>query len=1079
MQYRQKRTSVANSTNSDLLGLRSRFDFRHEAIQTSSRYLSGTTRWLIAAAVCVVATFLPAQSVNSEEPAKAFLEKLVEQQLYDLGQAYLDECKANGLLPDDLAENYELEKLYLLQDSIGTIRNPDEQLQVVEQVKNQYQAFLKTQPNHPRNNEARMKLADLYLSQVQLTINKIESDDTVDAAELDVARNAANDARSLFEQSITELAPQIQAMQGGRVQQSDTAGLLKRKELENQYRQAEILKALAAKFLAETYADDAAESKTWLTTAEKELSELIKKTTGASEAGRHTLGLLYRGAIQAKLGKVDEAYDSLIRVADIDAGGMFRMWRAQATADLVRLYANDEQKKYAAILPRAELALQSMQDAERFEREWIDLQFAFVEGNLAWAEALASEPREAKRAKQIEKEARSLLKAMSRRRGPQQPKAKILLASLGFENNESDPLEEIPDIKTLEEAIAAARKRIQSAEDAALTMQINTTGDADPDAIAAAKESSQTKLNDAITIIRQGLSLAAAIEDTVETRDEMRAEISDARYLMAFAMLRAEQYWEAAATGQFLTETALGSDAGLKASEVTLIAYRGIIESLPPEKQMAPIAQLESLVQRMLTAWPDSDKADQWVLTLLATALKTNSWDDAERYLNMLPESSSSPDAYRRELGFIMITEARIAESEARRTNASVDPSTTEKRNRAVTLLEQGISSLSKDQLDQRAVQATNALAAVRLESEQPNDAIALLERPEVGSLPIVRSQPAFLTDPNVALETLRIYLQSLVLAASKNNTPIDVSGASAVITEMQSIADGVENGNRRVAAALVLLGRDLDESLKTANTPAEKSNLTNAMSVLLGQLANVSNDPQTLYWAGSSMMSTAEQVSSNPALKPQVEKLNQAAALAFQRLKELGQSNPAALAAANIQPAAIELKLAISEVGKGDYKSAIEKLTSAILADGKANLTAQIEIAKAYQAWGKQTQKKDPILKAMSGAEPKGRSNQVWGWGKIAQIMAAQMQKKPSFTDYFLQARLHIAECRLDIADIETDPAKKKSLYKKALGDIRSTYSLYTDLVDGNPIRADYESTTRKIQKFLNEKPLGLAGIK
>ena len=100
-------------------------------------------------------------SAIAEEPVERFLVRLREASLHSLAATYLDGVTASGLVPDSLKNDIPLEKLILLNDSLGTVRSPEERAQRSLKIEQGFKEFLEKNANHPRRSEARMQLADL------------------------------------------------------------------------------------------------------------------------------------------------------------------------------------------------------------------------------------------------------------------------------------------------------------------------------------------------------------------------------------------------------------------------------------------------------------------------------------------------------------------------------------------------------------------------------------------------------------------------------------------------------------------------------------------------------------------------------------------------------------------------------------------------------------------------------------------------------------------------------------------------------------------------------------------------------
>ena len=323
----------------------------------------------------------------SEEPVKKFLARLREEGMHDIGLKYLELSVAKNRLPESMKEDLPLERILLLQDSLfasKTVQQRDERISAIEKG---YREFLSQFPNHSRRSEAQTKLGDLLLDRAQTAMADSEKDENKDSAEAyrGKARTSYTEALDLYDLIIEELKPILESMKGDKIKPNDSVGKALRERYQADYRQAQILSAKMMEYIGLTYPVDSTEWKTWLGKSEGALSQIIDKTSASTEAGRRMLSLLYRAGVQSQLGKTDEARDSYTRVAENEGQGIFKTWRVQAIAGIVRLDSSEKTAKYDAAIERGEELLKGVSANERSEPEWIDLQLAIAEARIALA----------------------------------------------------------------------------------------------------------------------------------------------------------------------------------------------------------------------------------------------------------------------------------------------------------------------------------------------------------------------------------------------------------------------------------------------------------------------------------------------------------------------------------------------------------------------------------------------------------------------------------------------------------------------------------------------------------------------
>jgi hypothetical protein len=137
--------------------------------------------------------------------------------------------------------------------------------------------------------------------------------------------------------------------------------------------------------------------------------------------------------------------------------------------------------------------------------------------------------------------------------------------------------------------------------------------------------------------------------------------------------------------------------------------------------------------------------------------------------------------------------------------------------------------------------------------------------------------------------------------------------------------------------------------------------------------------------------------------------------------------------------------------------------------------LSAQLEAARTLEEWG--TASKDPqrLREAMLGTDklPNGTMS-VWGWGLMSQKLARSSGQKPELLEYFFESRMRLAQCRMQIAASETDPAKKTKEWERTLGDLRSTAVGFPGVVQSKYYPA-FDQIAREAQRALNKPQSGM----
>lgn len=1021
-----------------------------------------TTRWTL----CLLAllAILSGKLGKADEPVERFLERLREEQLFDLAEIYLEDLAARDLLSDKYRNDLPLERLLLSMESAKMIRSADQRGKKLDQVEAGLQEFVSKNGKHTRLHEARLKLAELLLSRGTDARERMKGPKATEE-DSSLARTSFENARNLFESIMKDLQPILQEMQGARIAADDADKLALREKLVEQFRQAEMLRAICARFYGETYAADSADFKKWLELADTELADIIKKSPSASGAGRRIFGRLYRGEIQALLGNVDEASHFFREVKDVeDQGGKLRVWRVEAMTQLLKLQANPEQKKHEAVLEEAEEILKKMSNAERNLPHWLELQLAIAEARLNWASLLETQANGQGRAKAQRNEAKGRLQVLAKRPSPAQERAKTLLSSIGVDTAKSEE-SALPEVKGFAEGIAIAQERLNRIDNSAVTLELlNSRVQGAP---AEEKEAIQKEIEglqgDNRRFAREGEELLTQTLNRY-SREDSREELLKARHLMAFALLKQEKYWEAAAASDFVTRTSGGSPLGLSAGRFARVAYDKLIESVEGEEKLSFQNAYERLANFMLATWPQAEETQDAALSLINYSLQRKDWGEVERFMGFLPAEGEKSDKVRREVGVILYARYLLAVDELKKQGLAAGSDQASLLQKAEVILQRGLETLQASQLDQRSVEAGNSLAAIYLKSHRYQEAQQVLEKPEVGPLVVLQVGTLALT-PSVRLEAVRLGLQAMVLSALQRGEGLDSAKIESAIQQMSEIAKETPDGATRMSNSLILLAQDLRQQVEQIKAPGEKLKLAKGMQLMLTRLGTSVAEVGTIEWAASNLLSLSQSLEANAATKSESLDLAKQADQLYDRVAKIESDKPGSLAAAGKKPDDVLIRHAIAARSAGNFETAIANLES-VLKRSPNSLQPHMEIAKAFQQKG--TASKDLVtLKAsLFGQAPS------WGWIKISRVLQPEAAKDPKVFEFFCESRYQLTESQYQVALLDSAD-KRDGHLKNAKSAIRSTVSTTPKFKESSWYGAT-EELLKKIQKDLNQPTNG-----
>lgn len=991
-----------------------------------------------------------ANCVNAEEPYKRFLEKLRQERLFDIALVYLEELESGPGVSSDFKQEILLERGMLLYQAgaLYPAKSPN-RIERLDGAEKTLREFLDSQKDHPRRGEARLKLGELLLTRAE-EARAAAADPTADALE---AIKFYDQAHQLFESTINELAAVLEQIKGNRIDPSNTEMVAYRTQVQQDLRQAQLFSAKAIEERGRSHGGDQTARTRDLEQAMQMYSDLYSKEQ--RNIGIRNYALFYRSGVQTELAKIDDAVDGYQRIVDLEGDGteLLRPLQTEAVTMLLPLFAT--QNKFELAVDRATAWLASLRPEERSIPEALNLQLELAKLRLAWGEALRKQDPEDRLAERLMRDVRNDLRGLLRTPGGHLEPARELLSQLGVETT-AKAEEELPKIKDFEEGLAEAQKRIDEAESDALGIEVLRTTISDEQATAEARSAAEAELESLQTAIAQKREAALAILREalrlLKPEDD-RTQLFEARFRIAFLLLKLDRPWDAMVVGEFLARGNPGTETGLRAASITLASFSVLLSTAGDDKS-GVIEMLSPFAEFLIATWPQSTEAAASAAALAQLSILTKDWDSAERYLGLVPEGNEAIGKQRRDLGISFYVEY-LRETQQ---NAGSEQAA-EFRKRAIKWLEFGLTNVTPDKYDSAIVDSINALVRLQLQDDRVADAAKWLLADNSGLIDVLESKPD-LVAPKAAMESLRTAIQVVTaqLADGSIEQEAAVTALRSHIEQLQVKSQATPEGAELLTGISVALARDMKEKLSATKDVAKRTRLSQALLLVIGEAAK-SESFNTQYWAGTTEISLAEDLAEQQGGREAANKAFAEGAGILQSIldKEAKQAGWIQPPAAKIQ---IRVALAKALRGTGDFQSAVLKLGE-ILDDNNALLDVQIAAAETLQAWGRV--KPEFYRAAIMGGRKKNGQNVIWGWGRIAQMTTNQ----PNFTEQFYNARYQLALSRFRYAQSLTDNEQKMAETRKAEKDITSTATLYPEL-GGETQRQAFNTLLKEIKQAL-----------
>ncbi len=1047
--------------------------------------VSSTTPLLrvVLVVACLALPALVVAPLAAEEPYQRFLEKLRDQQLFDLALTYLDHQQDKPNLPAEFKADLQLERGLLLYQAAAKLPNNNSQRpQKLDEAEVALQQFLNAEKLHPRRGEARMKLGELLLARAEEARLRAGGGTKAEPPpeDIDDAIKFYSDAHELFESTITELSGQLEEMKGARIDAADSAAIAYRQKIQSDIRQSQLLSAKSIEERGRSRAEGNPERATDLETALKMFSDLYMKEQKLVAVRNYAL--FYRSMIQATLGMTDEAVDGFQRIADQEGFDMLRPLQTDATTELAKLLGT--QQKFQPAIDRAEKWLSTARPDELVTQSILNLQLEVAKLKIEWSKSLEAKDPQDRVAGRLKRDTRTALRRMLRTPGTHIDQTRQLLGQLGVETNDQ-PSQELPQVTTFAEANAAARERLERSETDSIGLESLKLTLADPATTAEHKQELSEQLSQAEQAIdrdqQQAIELLHSALRLYQSGDS-REELFDARFRLSFLLLKQQRPWEAMSVAQFLSRSSPGTDQGLRAATVALGSFSDLLRTADPGAKVELTDQLQPFAEYLVATWPESSEASAAAAALVQLALMEKNFEQAEQFLRLVPTDNPESAKLRRDAGLMFYAQYLQEKTAA----GEAAESTVRLRKQALQLLQSAVAagagipaaSTSGDQAagdqaagdnatgtgatDAGAVEAVTVLARLLLADGQLDAAakvmfdgtsspLALLEKESHG-LP-ARSVMEFY---RTAIQ-LKIALQAVGQLAPEEAT----AQIREYIQQLQAAATDAES-SKTLTGIFVGLARDLREQLEATTDEAKRRWMSETLLIFAIEAAKADSF-NTQYWSADTIVSIAQELEKSPTSKSQATAAYGEAARILEAILAKEKSQPGWISPAPFATQ-IRLRLAQTSRGLGDYKQAIEQLATVLEENGKL-LDVQIEAARTYQAWGDASNSGFHKVAIEGGRpDPKTRQKLIWGWGKIQQVTANQ----PNFSEQFFEARYQLAYSRWQYAKGLQDPARRAEEIQRAARDIESTAKLFPEL--GGPLmKKKFASLLKDIQNSGN----------
>lgn len=977
------------------------------------------------------------------EPSKEFLGGLRERGLHDYAVLYLEQMRKSPLASAEFRQTIDLEVAVTLADSARLAPDAAAREDALQQALAAFDKCMQAGGDDfpfrgaalRSKGKTLLSLAASQVAQSERPTNKAHKPELLEAARKQYAEagKSLSDAIAFYRRRKDELARST-AADKKELEEERKAGVL----------ESLLLEATADLELGRTYEPGSADGKKLLTRAAERFGYLSEqyRTFLAGQLATVRQAECYEllGDAEQALGAVEPLLEST------DGSPEAQQVSADATQLFLKIATSDQQKKYAEAIERGQAFLSRAADEKSEPALAVEYYTA-----VAFQKLASSAKKEDAVSRRNLSEARKRARHVARFNGPFQQRAQALVSALGRGETAADSGEPA--------TFAAARAKADEARDAwQVALQASRLAGTSGDASVVQAQAAEAEDQRALAFENYQLALRLADAQTPLN------ELTQARYTLAYLFWDLGHTEEAAVLGEFVARQDPKHPLAPKGAQIGLAAYQKLAQAAPPAERGFAQRRVQSLAEYLVATWPDRAEADTALLSMLQAAIARGDVAAAVAQLEKIP--ADNPRRALAELRAGQILWLAYRRAQAAGDEAAQDPEPL--RLSAQQVLESGYERMkSRSAFDPAAAGGALALVQLYLDAGHPDKALPIVEDPKLGLLALVSSKKLPPGSPLV-MEVYKGALQAYV-----SSKPPKLEEAEKAMNALDALAAKNPEAAAQLTRVYVSLGRELHgqiESLAKRGDQEQADTVTRSLEAFLERVGarQEGQNYQTQSWLAETFYNLAGGASAQGRATGEAAKQLAKAGDLYQKLLDESERDPATLPKPELADA-LRLRLAQCRRRVGNYQAASDVMVDLLRAKPTL-VVAQVEAARILQDRG-QAEDVDYLRKAIAGDLPTqgGRANLIWGWGRLAQLVA----KQASLAETFHDARLNLATCRYRLAQRAASD-QRPALLKQAKTDIVIMTRLYPEL--GGPVwRARYDNLLKLIQKDLGEPATGL----
>lgn len=1030
-------------------------------------------RWLLAGSIVAGCLFTATRPAGAEEEARKFLEALRDPQggfrYYDTALEYLEMIRNSPLVDQEFKDQIDYEAGITLITSSRAAGDASLRQRQLDEAEQRFKRFLADRPQHPLASGANTQLANLLVERGRIKADQADRPSTSAAEKArlsEEARKLYGEAQQVLGHLETQLLEELRKFPKV-IDQRETKKLEEQNRVRRDLLQARLALAQVVEKVAKTYEPGSQGNTDNLKAAATKYHELYAKYESFL-AGLYAR--MWEGRCYKELNQADKAFRAFEELLSQPSEPQaFRLLKNKALILLLETSLLPDVKQYKKALDESQKWEKAARGSEESSTEGLAIKYLAGEASLGYAKTL-TDKKDAATRRAVLASAQKLFEFVASFPGDYQKEARDAarrpeLVGKDFVAPEPASFTEARDRAT-DELYRAQQK------------------DLSPQEVAEA-------LRDAIKYYRTAIEM----KTPEVTPDEMNV----IRYYLAWLYYTSGDFDEAAVIGEFLAIRYPNGTGARQGAKIALAAYVQLVRGAEADQRRFETERMVGIAEYITRLWAGEPLAAEAWKTLIGSALSSGDLDKAQEYLGKVPLDSPRRGEVELMTGQKLWTTYLLASrkpEDQRPTPQLLDTMVQQ----AQKTLEDGIARMRKSvdrapdnngsEVSDTLATAVLSLAQIYIGATEPEKAVRWLEDPKIGALKLATANHPATAQGNFRVETYKAALQAYVSVQEVDKAK-DVMKLLEDLTKEGGGAEAAE----KLTAIYIRLGQELKEQLERLRNQQKVEQLqkvSEAFEVFLDSISKRGDTFASLNWVAETFYGLGAGFDpGGQALAPKAKAYYQKAAHTYQnilqRWDEADFGAPADPDERDKAADRIKIRLAGCLRRVGEFDEAMKRLLE-VLDTRNTMIDAQVEAAYVYQALGQEDPRYYPL--AISGGKKiKNKdgsiAKRVWGWGKIAALIASSRNPTPRHEAIFHEARYNLALCHFKMALSRRKKEEKAELLKQAETDVRVVYRLYPRMGQGMHLepgdkdwREKYDDLLKKIQQLRGQAADGLNGL-